>query len=169
MLPTTLRHGHNRRGKRSRTYNCWANMRARCKPGHQDATFYHDRGIQVCERWESFDNFLADMGECPPGLTIDRKDSNGNYEPDNCRWADDHTQKNNMRSNRILEIRGDRMTMSDAARRFGVNYRSLRSRIYILGLDPEIAIFGNGKEICPLSCARKGGKMLSFRVSKGLA
>jgi hypothetical protein len=55
------------------------------------------RGITVCKRWLSFDNFLADMGERPPGKTLDRKDNSGNYEPGNCRWATPHEQLVNSR------------------------------------------------------------------------
>src|SRR6516164_1163876 len=92
------KHGHNKVGKRTRTYRAWANMLTRCrnpKSGRWES--YGGRGITVCERWLIFINFLADMGECPPGMYLDRIDVNGNYELGNCRWA---TASENSRNRR---------------------------------------------------------------------
>lgn len=91
-------HGLAPRQNRPRAYSSWYNMLNRCT--NEDFPQYKDwggRGITVCERWLEFPNFLTDMGERPPGLTLDRIDNNGNYEPGNCRWTTPHEQQMNTR------------------------------------------------------------------------
>lgn len=89
------------------TYRVWAEMRRRCSDtGRQGYKNYGGRGIKVCERWLDYTNFLADMGERPNGLSLDRKDNDGNYEPDNCRWATRHQQVLNRRGHGASKFRG---------------------------------------------------------------
>lgn len=80
------------------TYVTWKSMRQRCMDPNSDGyPRYGGAGVTVCDRWQDYANFLADMGARPPGMTIDRIDPWGNYEPDNCRWADWSTQNRNKR------------------------------------------------------------------------
>ena len=72
-------------------------LRRCCSPKCKGYVNYGGRGILVCERWHTFENFLADMGVRPKGKTLDRRDVDGNYEPKNCRWATDHMQRVNKR------------------------------------------------------------------------
>jgi hypothetical protein len=89
------------------TYRAWINMRARCRDtGHFAYPRYGGRGLKVCKRWDSFDAFLADMGERPPGLLLERIDNDEGYSPENCRWATRKEQQRNQRWTRYVTIGG---------------------------------------------------------------
>jgi hypothetical protein len=95
------KHGQSHDNK-SRTYASWLKMRERCYRVNEPLyrRYYQDRGITVCERWsgrDGFMNFLADLGERPPGTSLDRVNNAGNYEPGNCRWATPREQATNRR------------------------------------------------------------------------
>lgn len=91
-----------------RTYQCWSSMRDRCNnPSTRKYNRYGGRGIRVCDRWGSFPNFLSDMGECPPRLTLERKNNDGNYEPSNCRWATRREQSLNKSTTRHVTAFGE--------------------------------------------------------------
>lgn len=129
-------------GKSTTTiYRLWANLPQRCgNPNNPAFKYYGGRGITVCDRWvNSFENFVADMGEPPPGATLDRVDNNKGYSPDNCRWASREDQANNMRSNRLITLRGVTMTTIQWARRLGLNPGNVYSRLH-RGWTPERAL-----------------------------
>lgn len=117
--------------RQSPTYKAWAAMKTWCSNPNQD--FYHrygGRGITVCERWlHSFENFLADMGEKPEGMTLERKNSDGYYEPSNCVWATPKEQANNTSRNHYVEWRGETKTLVQWAEEIGLTQDALRNRL----------------------------------------
>lgn len=131
-MTTTLPAGHS-----ANVYQVWIDMRRRCnKPSHPAFKWYGAKGIHVCDRWNtSFANFLEDMGEKPLGLSLDRIDVKGPYEPSNCRWATQAEQQRNRSNNKlneaaVSEIRklreaGERTAA--LAIRFGVSVRMIRA------------------------------------------
>lgn len=109
----------------ARSFSTWRLMLERCFiPGGPRQDSYLDRGITVCERWFLFSNFLADMGVRPEGLSLDRIDNDGDYEPDNCRWATAKEQARNTRRNRFV----DGKYQVDAAREAGISEGTITRR-----------------------------------------
>lgn len=114
------------------TYSSWKSMKARClNPGSPSYPNYGGRGITICDRWlNSFDNFLADMGPRPSrAYSIERENTNGNYEPGNCVWATKQVQQSNRRDSRYVVINGERITFEEWARRNGVSRQCLNNRL----------------------------------------
>ncbi len=129
------------RMKGTPTYNSWCAMKQRCNyPGSDEYANYGGRGIKVCDRWnESFENFLADMGERPAGHTIERKDTNGHYEPLNCVWATMEQQQRNRRSTILIERNGVTKCVKDWCIELGLNPDRVYGRIR-RGATPEEAL-----------------------------
>jgi hypothetical protein len=124
----------------SRTWRSWKGMRRRCnEPTNVAYHKYGGRGIGVCERWSSFALFLEDMGEAPAGMTLDRIDNDGDYSPENCRWATYREQANNRRDNAAVTYRGETHTYAEWSRRVGICRHTLRKRIHA-GWTPERAL-----------------------------
>ena len=115
----------------TRVYEIWRNMRGRCFD-IKDKSYpgYGGRGITVCERWKDFQRFYDDMGEPPSDLhTLDRRNNDGNYEPDNCRWATPEEQANNRRNSVLIEYDGRTQTLTQWAREYGIHPITLAGRL----------------------------------------
>lgn len=132
-----------RHGKRDfPEYLVWTEMKQRClNSNHSKYIFYGARGIKVCAAWaQSFETFIRDMGRRPRGLTLDRIDCNGDYEPSNCRWASWHAQRRNRRSNIWIEFNGRCLILEDWAVEMGLSPGTLRARIVEYGWSVERAL-----------------------------
>lgn len=140
--------GHNARVSRPRNhgthgmtgtpeFKAWETMRDRCRnPRNKSWRHYGGRGISVCESWQQFENFYADMGPRPTDdHSLDRIDVNGHYEPANCRWALESEQKNNRRDNIFVTNNGRTLTLSQWARELGLPPQLLIQR-YSRGMRP---------------------------------
>lgn len=125
----------------TKAFSAWVNIRQRCENKSTPAyKKYGAKGIKVCERWHSFESFLADMGE-PPSLlhTIDRIDSSGDYEPKNCRWATQKEQQNNRSSNRVIRAFGKDQTLQQWSEELSIARKTITGRLR-LGWPVEKAL-----------------------------
>ncbi len=144
-------HGHATGGRVTAEYQAWTSMHQRCSdPSDASWARYGGRGIAVCERWIDFASFLADVGKRPsPEHSIDRKNNDGDYEPENVQWATNEEQANNRRTNRLVTHDGVTMTMARWARRVGMRPGTLKHRLE-LGWAPARAL------TTPVGPARRG-------------
>jgi len=120
------RHGQTE----TKLYKIWCGMLTRCTNSkRRNYKWYGARGIKVCDRWKVFEHFRDDMGEPPRGATLDRKERDGNYEPNNCRWASNQVQHNNRSNNRRIVVNGESITVAESARASDVSYTTIVARL----------------------------------------
>ncbi len=111
-------------------YRVWAGMITRCNNKNEACfKYYGMRGIKVCERWRSFNNFFYDMGERPEGYTLGRIDNNQDYKPENCRWESMKEQARNKRNNHLIEYNGVTKTLAQWSEETGIGYSTIINRI----------------------------------------
>ena len=116
---------------RTKIYAIWRTMTQRCyDPNSHAYNRYGGRGIKICDKWKSFEGFYEDMGDKPEGLSLERIDNNGNYEPANVVWATHKTQSNNRRSNVVLEFQGRKQTMQQWADESGLKIQTIWARLH---------------------------------------
>lgn len=162
---TNVRHGHTFRGKITPEYQCWSDIKARClKPEHKFFEYYGGRGITICDEWkDDFSAFLAHVGPRPSQKhTIDRHPNNdGNYEPNNVRWATRKEQIDNRRSTVFVTIEGKKVPISNVIQERGIERRLVMGRIE-RGWTPERAIAEPAKwrrpDLTAKAIARKKAK-----------
>lgn len=126
---------------KTRIYKIWSCMKYRCNGNkYAQSSLYKDRGIKLYEKWNDFNNFYEwAKDKYFEGSSIDRINVNGNYEPNNCRFADTYTQANNKRNNRVYKYKEKEYTIAELSRKYNINYYALRSRLN-KGMDINSAI-----------------------------
>lgn len=112
-------------------YNSWHDMHQRCdNPKRKYYKNYGGRGIKICKKWESFEQFYKDIGPRPDiKYTLERINNNGDYKPSNCRWATRAEQSSNMRNNIVFNIDNKTLTLSQISRKYNIHYETLRGRL----------------------------------------
>ena len=117
-----FKHGHATKSRgMTKPYRIWKGMRRRCQDKNDHAyPGYGGRGIKVCDRWQKFENFYADMGDPPSDRSLDRINNDGDYELENCRWATRHQQSNNSRNIRLLTVGTETLSVRAWARKIGI-------------------------------------------------
>ena len=127
-------------------YRTWQSMINRCT-NKKDSSYinYGGRGITVCDEWQSFENFYADMGKRTDGMSIERLDVNGNYSKENCVWANVKQQANNKRNNNLITFNEETKTLSQWAEHYSIPVWKLSQRILRDGLDFSEAVVNNDR------------------------
>ena len=130
----TLNRTHGLSGKNgesTRTFRIWCGIKTRClNPNATGYANYGGRGIRLAPEWESYEVFLRDLGPCPEGFSIERKNNDGNYEPANCVWADSSVQSRNTSRSRYVVVGGVKRLARDVAKENGVQVGTFKSRLY---------------------------------------
>jgi hypothetical protein len=142
------KHGYAYRGKKFPVYHVWHAMIRRCTSSSDHSyPHYGGRGISVCQQWLTFSGFLHDMGIPPPSMSLERKDNNGPYSPENCIWADKNQQMNNTRRNRRIVFQGQNLTLAQWAKVTGIHRTTIASRLRRgLSVQDALAISESWKE-----------------------
>lgn len=176
-LSNGTRYRHGMTG--TRTHRIWVGMRRRCRDenasGYQN---YGGRGIKVCPEWDSFEQFLSDMGECPSGYSLDRIDGDLGYEPSNCRWATLEDQNNNRRSVVLVEWQGKTLSIRQWSRELSIRHQTLYSRWKAGVRPPELfaptfsprVVSLNGENVTVEDAAKQlgvSGNAVRYRDDKG--
>lgn len=138
LKPESIRAAHTTHGMtHSPIYAVWAAMVNRATKNHPN---YAGRGIGICKEWLKFASFYADMGSgWRQGLSIERINNSIGYFPDNCRWATRNEQAQNTRKSLTVLLAGERINLTEACRRYGAIYTTMRHRIFKQGMDPDKA------------------------------
>lgn len=137
-----LRHGDTCGHRVTPEWSAWKGMKQRCYlPTNAKFSLYGGRGIRVCKRWRnSFETFLADMGRKPsPSHSLERRDVDGDYEPNNCRWATQKEQCRNQRRNRRFTYSGREMTLAELCELTGIEHSHIRYHLG-RGRSPDEAV-----------------------------
>lgn len=134
-MPAPIKHGLTHHP----LYGIWGAMIRRCTHPHDpEWKNYGGRGIAVCERWASVQNFIDDMGERPPNMTLERLNNDLNYSPENCQWASRTVQARNKRTNRLITFNNKTQCLTAWAKEVGLSNHGLRYRLKLV--PPDVAL-----------------------------
>lgn len=124
-----VKHGYSKSGER--LYSIWEGMRWRSNPKATHMKYYRKNNVKCCDEWNDYENFRnwALENGYEENLTLDRIDNNGDYSPNNCRWANVYVQANNRNTNTLVTVNGETKTISEWAKEKNINYSTLRSRV----------------------------------------